>query len=201
MNRWNAGTIEIGMVCLANAPVKMSQGVQVGVVEADPLVIHLNDELAVHEAVDVAVELVRARLARRREREGLIRACGVVEAGAVVGRHGVFDAVLVHDCDRRPRFHRLRGEARVVDRDVAGAARRARVAALVGALAAADETTLFISKSGETAPLRFRRHLTKRISQLFTAFRFGKSVSRRTRGIRAVERASVVEIGNRTICG
>jgi hypothetical protein len=49
MNRWNSGTIEIGMVCLANAPEKMSQGVQVGVAEEDPIVIHADDELAVHE--------------------------------------------------------------------------------------------------------------------------------------------------------
>jgi hypothetical protein len=49
MNRWNAGTVEIGMVCLANSPAKMSQGVQVGVVEADPLLIHADDEMAVHE--------------------------------------------------------------------------------------------------------------------------------------------------------
>ena len=49
MNRWITSTVEIGMVCLANAPAKTSQGVQVGVVEADPLVIHVNDEMAVHE--------------------------------------------------------------------------------------------------------------------------------------------------------
>jgi hypothetical protein len=49
MNWWNVGTIEIGMVRLASAPAKMSLGFQVGVVEADPLVIHANDEMAVHE--------------------------------------------------------------------------------------------------------------------------------------------------------
>lgn len=49
MNRWNIGHIEVGMVCFSNAPVKVAQGVQVGVVEADPLVIHQNDEMAVHD--------------------------------------------------------------------------------------------------------------------------------------------------------
>jgi hypothetical protein len=49
MNQWNSGTIEIGMVCLADAPERTSQGMKIGVVEADPLVIYAEGELAVHE--------------------------------------------------------------------------------------------------------------------------------------------------------
>jgi hypothetical protein len=49
MNRWHAETVEIGMVLLADAPSKIAQGVQVGVVEVDLLVLHANEELVVHE--------------------------------------------------------------------------------------------------------------------------------------------------------
>lgn len=49
MNRWSSGTIEIGMVRLADKPETTPKGTKVGEVEADPLVIHPDDELAVHE--------------------------------------------------------------------------------------------------------------------------------------------------------
>jgi hypothetical protein len=49
MNRWETRKVEIGMVCLASAPVKHAEGMKVGVVETDPLVIHPTNELVVHE--------------------------------------------------------------------------------------------------------------------------------------------------------
>lgn len=49
MNRWNPSMVEIGMVCLIDAPEETPQGIKIGVVEADPLIIHSDGELAVHE--------------------------------------------------------------------------------------------------------------------------------------------------------
>jgi hypothetical protein len=49
MNRWSVGHVEVGMVRFAKAPVQRRHGVQVGVVESDPLLLHPDDELVVHE--------------------------------------------------------------------------------------------------------------------------------------------------------
>ena len=49
MNQWHTDAIEIGMIVLADAPTKTQQGTQVGKVEADPLLIHADGEMVVHE--------------------------------------------------------------------------------------------------------------------------------------------------------
>ncbi len=46
---WNAGKIEIGMIRLFDEPVQINEGLQIGLVEADPLVIATEGEMIVYE--------------------------------------------------------------------------------------------------------------------------------------------------------
>ena len=46
---WNAGQIEIGMIRLFDDPVQINEGLQIGLVEADPLVITGGGEMIVYE--------------------------------------------------------------------------------------------------------------------------------------------------------
>lgn len=46
---WNAGQIEIGMIRLFDEPVQVNGGLQIGLVEADPLVITDEGEMIVYE--------------------------------------------------------------------------------------------------------------------------------------------------------
>lgn len=46
---WNAGQIEIGMIRLFDEPIQINGGLQIGLVEADPLVITDEGEMIVYE--------------------------------------------------------------------------------------------------------------------------------------------------------
>ncbi len=49
LTSWNAGKIEIGMIRLFDEPVQINEGLQIGLVEADPLVIATEGEMIVYE--------------------------------------------------------------------------------------------------------------------------------------------------------
>lgn len=49
IDQWDTSNVEVGMVRLADAIIEYAQGLQVGVVEADPLVVCHNNELLVYE--------------------------------------------------------------------------------------------------------------------------------------------------------
>jgi hypothetical protein len=49
LTEWNVGQIEIGMVRLFDEPVQINEGLQVGLIEADPLVITSEGEMIAYE--------------------------------------------------------------------------------------------------------------------------------------------------------
>ena len=49
LTEWSAGQIEIGMIRLFDEPVQINEGLQIGLVEADPLVITSEGEMIAYE--------------------------------------------------------------------------------------------------------------------------------------------------------
>ena len=51
MKKWHTGNVEVGMIRLSDEPLETERGVQIGVVEADPLIIvNSTGELVVEES-------------------------------------------------------------------------------------------------------------------------------------------------------